>query len=607
MQRVSSDEKFLKYYHRELKYLRTAGKIFAHKHPKIARRLDLGEGESPDPHVERLIETFSFMSARLSKEIDDLLPQISMALLQVLYPSLVNPVPAMGITHFKADSTLGKMTTGYKVPKGTQLYAYSSEDVTCQFTTGYDTTLWPVNVCGAEFAKAAQYDFAKQPAKNTWYIKIRLSLEDAVETDALSSEGLTFHIAGSRALGLAIYEALFAQQQIQPYLVKDGQVEAMPTDSVTPIGIDLDECMLPQASGTHHSYNLLQEYFHFPEKFLFFNVKNISFPESDDYTRVVELLLPLGDAKIVDTMQISSENFLLGCTPVINLFKKITDPVRINHTQYEYRLLPDERRERTTEIHSIQKVFTVLDGEVKPEQMASYFSYKHEDLLRDQQMYWVSRRANSVRPKLEGTDVFVGFVDLNFNPVTAQDRVLYAHTLCTNRILATQLPGGTELEIEDQPPISELYLLDRPTAQVYTPEDGATLWQLVSQLTINHLRVTEQENAAEALKETLRLYAGLNTSRGKEIDAIIDVKAKPIVRRWGKDAWRGFAQGIGIELTMDEAFQSGNSAFLLAFVLQRYFALQVAINSFVELTLNSSERQDIWMRWKPHSGAQPLL
>jgi type VI secretion system protein ImpG len=365
--------------------------------------------------------------------------------------------------------------------------------------------------------------------------------------------------------------------------------------------------MLPQTPGTHPSYNLLQEYFHFPEKFLFFNVKNISFPDNDDDIRKVDLLLPLGDAKIVDTMKISPDNFLLGCTPVINLFRKVTDPVRIDHTQYEYRLIPDERRERTTEIHSIQKVFTVTDGEIEPDQLASYFSYKHEDLMRDNQMYWVSRRANSVRADLEGTDVFVGFVDLNFNPVTAKDRVLYANTLCTNRILATQLPGGTELEIEEQPPISELYLLDRPTAQVYTPEDGATLWQIVSQLTINHLRVTEQENAAEALKETLRLYAGLHTSRSREIEAILDVKANPIVRRWGKEAWRGFVQGIGIELTMDEAFQSGNSAFLLAFVLQRYFALQVSINSFVELTLKSPERQDIWMRWQPHSGAQPLL
>lgn len=607
MQRINNDEKFLKYYHRELNYLRTAGKMFAQKHPKIARRLDLGEGESPDPHVERLIEAFSFMSARLSKEIDDLLPQISMALLQTLYPSLVNPVPAMGITHFKADAAQGKMTTGYSIPRGTKLYAYSSEDVTCQFTTGYDTTLWPITVESAEFAKADQFDFGNRQAKNAWYIKLSLSLDDVVDTRQLAKDGLTFHIAGSRALGLAVYEALFAQQHTQAYLVNNGRASALPQGSIHTKGIGLDECMLPQTPGTHPSYNLLQEYFHFPEKFLFFTVRNIQFPDTDSDIRKVEVLLPLGDAKIVDTMQISPDNFLLGCTPVINLFSKITDPVRVNHTQYEYRLLPDERRERTTEIHSIQKVFTVLDGEIEPNQLASYFSYKHEDLLRHQQMYWVSRRAASVRPDLEGSDVFVGFVDLNFNPVTAQDRVLYAHTLCTNRILATQLPGGTQLEIEDQPPISELYLLDRPTAQVYTPEDGATLWQLVSQLSVNHLRVTEQENAASALKETLRLYAGLHTSRSREIEAILEVKAKPIVRRWGRDAWRGFAQGIGIELTMEEAFQSGNSAFLLAFVLQRFFALQVSINSFVELTLKSPERQDIWMRWQPHSGAQPLL
>src|SRR5471030_1545066 len=103
-------EKFLTYYHRELSYLRNAGQDFAQQYPKIARRLQLGT-ESPDPHMERLLESFSFLTARLSQEIDDRLPQISAALLGVLYPQLVNPIPAMAIAHFQADVTKGTLTT----------------------------------------------------------------------------------------------------------------------------------------------------------------------------------------------------------------------------------------------------------------------------------------------------------------------------------------------------------------------------------------------------------------------------------------------------------------------------------------------------------------
>src|ERR1700733_143095 len=92
---------FLNYYHRELSYLRHAGGLFASKHPKIARRLELNHGESPDPHVERLLESFAFLTARLSQEIDDRLPQISAALLDVLYPQLMNPIPAMAVAQFQ--------------------------------------------------------------------------------------------------------------------------------------------------------------------------------------------------------------------------------------------------------------------------------------------------------------------------------------------------------------------------------------------------------------------------------------------------------------------------------------------------------------------------
>src|SRR3954466_8248748 len=90
----------LAYYRRELDYLRNAGREFAIKHPEMAGRLELGGMESPDPHVERLIESFAFLSGRLRRDLDSEFPQIAGALLEALHPNLMAPVPAMTVVRF---------------------------------------------------------------------------------------------------------------------------------------------------------------------------------------------------------------------------------------------------------------------------------------------------------------------------------------------------------------------------------------------------------------------------------------------------------------------------------------------------------------------------
>ena len=385
MAALGQEEKFLKYYHRELAYLRNAGRLFAHQHPKIARRLDIGEGESPDPHLERLLESFAFMAARLNREIDDRLPQVSSAILASLYPNLVSPIPAMAVAHFDVDATKGKMTTGYTVPKGTNLFAYSEEGVTCNFTTGYPVTLWPIEVADADFIQATAYDFGFHQPKTTWFLRLKLAIQDDLDASALAEQGLTIHLTGGRATSFSLYEGLFAQQNPQVAVVtEEKKLTLLPQGSIEEMGLGVDEGLLPKSPGAHPAYQLLQEYFHFPEKFLFFKMKNIKVPEG---ATEVEVLISLGDSQIVDRVSITHKNFLLGCTPVVNLFPKVTDPLRIDHKRFDYRLVADERRERTTEIHSIQKVTVVKDGEVEPQDLAPYFSYRHEDFKADRNFF----------------------------------------------------------------------------------------------------------------------------------------------------------------------------------------------------------------------------
>src|SRR5215469_8117334 len=145
-------DELLRYYEDELSYLRQTGAQFAEKYPKIASRLRLETSkETEDPHVERLIEAFAFLAARIHLKLDDDFPEIAEALLSMVYPHLVRPIPSMAIANFQLDVEGGKLTTGLKIKRGSTLYSRPVGGVPCKFRTCYETTLWPMSVTAAEW------------------------------------------------------------------------------------------------------------------------------------------------------------------------------------------------------------------------------------------------------------------------------------------------------------------------------------------------------------------------------------------------------------------------------------------------------------------------
>src|SRR5271154_975659 len=121
----------LLYYERELSFLREMGAEFAEKYPKIAGRLVLDPNEGRDPHVERLLEAFAFLAARVHLKIDDEFPEITEALLSVVYPQLVRPIPSMSVVEFQLDPEKGKLTSGLKIDRNSPLYSKPINGAPC--------------------------------------------------------------------------------------------------------------------------------------------------------------------------------------------------------------------------------------------------------------------------------------------------------------------------------------------------------------------------------------------------------------------------------------------------------------------------------------------
>ena len=307
-------------------------------------------------------------------------------------------------------------------------------------------------------------------------------------------------------------------------------------------------------------------------------------------------------------LAVDKDSLLLGCTPIQNLFYKTTEPIRVDHRRTEYRLVPDLRREATTEIHSVLSVSASSDPQKKTTEVQPFFSFRHGRATGAAAALWHARRASTGRADLPGTDIWLSFVDFGFQPTEPPSQVVYAHCLCTNRELAVQLPDGAPLQIEEAAPLTSISCLSRPTDTAYPAAGGATLWKLVSNLSLNHLSLSSGPDSLEALREMLRLY---NFSGSpfidRQIDGIREMHARPVAARLGSEAWRGFCRGTQVTLVFDEAQYVGGSALLFAAVLHHFFALHAAVNSFTQVVMKSLQREPEWKRWPPLAGSQTVL
>lgn len=601
---MSDQDDFLRYYQAELAYLRNMGRQFAERYPKLANRLDLSPEECADPHVERLIESFAFLTARLQRQLDAELPQVSASLLSTLYPHLVNPVPPMSVAQFEVDPTQGKLTTGYTIPRHTQLFAQTPQGLTCRFRTCYPVTLWPLKVVEAGFISPAHFDFLDAAGQVNSVLRLRIE-SVGVPLRELDLKRLRFYLNGSPTLVNTIYELAACNLEGVMILPENGAApHRLPRYPILAVGFGAEDDVIPYPPQAHPGYRLLQEYFAFPEKFYFFDLAGI---DTADLEKSLEILILLSRGPR-EKVIVDRDTFRLGCTPIVNLFPRTAEPLRLDHLQSEYRIVPDMRRERTTEIHSILSVSASSNPADESVTYEPFYGFQHRSDGRTPRAFWHARRVSTGRDERPGTDMYMSFLDRDFRPQAPPAQTVFVHTLCTNRELAVQLPAGARLQIEDAAPLTWIRCLHKPTAPAYPPQDGATLWALVSNLSLNHLPLSGGKEGLEALRSILRLYSFSDRpSVWQQINGIRQMSSRTVVRRVGQEAWRGFCQGTEISLTFDENMYVGTGAFLLAAVLHRCFPLFASMNSFTQLVIYSLQREGEWKRFPAVAGDQHLL
>jgi type VI secretion system protein ImpG len=610
-------DELLLYYERELDYLRKSAAEFAQKHPKVASRLVLEPTKCEDPHVERLLEGFAFLAARVHLKLEDEFPEITEALLSVVYPQLVRPIPSMSVVEFQLDPEKGKLTSGMKIDRNTPLYSKPISGTPCTFKTCYDTTLWPLTVSAVEWNAPSRLKPAVKASDSQWAIRLELRCAKDVTLQALKPDKLRFYLDGESGLVNILYELLFSRlTRIQVRDLTAGSKLApvhLPAAALEAVGFGAEEGMVPYSAASFAGHRLLMEYFAFPEKFFFIDLTGLEAVVRAGFKDAIEIVFLISEVEGAGRVQrleieLSKKTFKLGCTPIANLFQLTAEPIQLNQRKAEYPLVPDVRRPYSVEVFSVDEVAAINTATQKIARYEPFYSLRHSARRDDRACFWLARRRPSTRPNDDGTEVSLSLVDLSLANVDPDATVLSVKTTCTNRDLPSRLPFGnqdSDFDLEGAALMKRVVALRKPTGPVRPALGKSVLWRLVSHLSLNYLSLVSE--GKDALKEILRLYdVGRTAYSQNVIESILDVKSKPHFARLVSPEGVSFARGLRVEMEIDEDQFTGGGAFLFAAVLERFFGLAASLNSFTQLSVTTPQRKEGLHEWEPRSGRRLL-
>lgn len=606
-------DELLPYYERELKFIRQMAGEFAEKYPKVAGRLLLEPGTCDDPHVERMIEAFALLAGRVHHKLDDEFPEITEALLDVLYPHYLRPIPPLAIVQFQLDPSQSAPVST-KVPAGLPIHSRPENGHVCSFRTCYPVTLWPLRVTGASVSPVSRFSAPGMPADAAAVIRIGMECLGGLRLEQLPIDSIRFYLNGESAAVHTLYEFLFLNALrvgVRALPAAGGAAQAiLPAGSLQQVGFTTSDGTLPYSDRSFLGYRLLQEYFTFPEKFFFVDLKGFERLPKAGFGGAFEILIYLRQPEQAHRLigleqSVDAATFQLGCAPMVNLFERIAEPIRVTQTKSEYLVIPDQHQQLSTEVYSVDRVVSAnyLD---ELQTYEPFYSLRHGTPEEAHRHFWYTHRRPSFRKNDRGTDVYISLVDLDFNPAAPPVDMLSLRVTCTNRDQASRLKLSAEFgELEPEgAALVRARCLRKPTPTVRPPARRGLEWRLISHLSLNHLSIVDK--GREALQEILRLYDfSDDPAVRKQIAGISGVSSRSCVSRVTSSTGVTFCRGTDVTLEFDEEQYVGAGVFLLACVLERFLGLYSALNSFSRLTART--KKGVIKQWPPLAGEQILL
>ncbi len=607
------------YYERELLAVRQLAQEFARQYPAAAGRLMLEPTQSTDPHVERMIEAFALLAGRVHHKLDDEFPELTDALLGVLYPHYLAPVPSAATVQFVADPARTPLDTGFEIARGSRLFTPPVQNLPCRYRTAYPVTLWPVTVESARLQGPPYPPGISPPPGTAAVLRIRLEAQAGAAFDKLTLDSLRFHLLGENPLCAELYELLL-NHATQVVLASADRPAARPVvltgAAIAPAGFEDGEGLLPYPRQSFPGYRLMTEFFAYPAKFWYLDVSGFAQARAAGFGRQLDLLVFLRRTGANLEQGVDASTFRLGCTPVVNLFEQAAEPIPLTQTRHEYRVVPDVSHPLGMEVYAVDEVTGVEPGQPGVE-YRPFYSIDHPT-GRGDGAYWYAARRASTRENDRGTEVFVSLVDANWTPARPATSTLVVRATCTNRNLPAALQRAGDrlaVSLEGAAPVSVIRCVRTPTLPLRPPRRRGAYWRLLSHLSLNHLSLADGAEGLTALRELLRLYDFSDPESGQQlaeanrlaVEGLVGVASRRSVGRVAGGHASGFCRGVEVSVELDEEKFVGIGSYLFASVLERFLGAYASLNSFTQLVARSRQGDGLIKRWPPRAGDRTLL
>jgi type VI secretion system protein ImpG len=623
------DPLLLKYYNRELQFMREMGGEFAEEFPKIAGRLGLNAFECADPYVERLLEGFAFLAARVQLKVDAEFPRFTQHLLEMVYPHYLAPVPSMAIVQLMPDLNETALQNGVVIPRDSRLRSQigKGEQTACEYCTAHDVTLWPVQLHEAEYlasaSAVANLGVASRPGLKAG-LRLRLRCTAGLQFNHLALDRLAIFLRGGE-LAVQVYEQIMAN--LIDCVVLSGRRPtprsiSIGASAIKRQGFDDNQALLPPTPRSFRGYRFLQEYFAFPERFLFVELTGLqaAVRRCEDNAIDVVFLFDRGNSQLADALD--ATHFNLFCTPAVNLFPKRADRIHLTPRVAEYHIVPDRTRPMDFEVYGVTEVLG-YGARAEPDvEFVPFYEVKDRPTYRKRKAYYtlyreprrpsVKQRRYGARSSYIGSEVYIALVDANEAPYSDRLKQLGLQLLCTNRDLPLQMPlgiGPTDFTLQTGAPVESIRCLAGPTRPRTSNVRQETAWQVISHLALNYLSLVDndREQGAAALRQLLTLYADYSEPNvQKQIEGVVSIGSRPIVRRIETPGPITFGRGLELTVSCDESAFEGSGVILLGAVLEQFFARYVGLNSFTETVISATDRGEI-MRWPARIGRRQTI
>lgn len=583
---------FSKYYQSELTYLRELGRAFALANPAAAGLLAERGG---DPDVERLLEGFSFLTARIRERIDDAVPEIVHALTELLLPHFLRTLPACSIVEL--SPVISALRGRQRVARGTEVASTNVDGTSCRFRTTSEVDLLPLSVQDV----VLDLSVSASPV-----VRVTLQTTEQGRALVLAPEGVRFHIHGEYPVASMLF--LWLNRYCRDVTVKGSGAKSssvtLPGSSVRPVSFDPERALLPWPKFAPEGYRLVQEYFTLPAKMLFFEVRGLEAAESQVVDDRIELAFRFERPPDLPA-RFGKDIFKLHCTPVINLFRTPADPIRRDVLGHETLVRATEIDPLHMEVYSVDAVTGLRAGRADRVAYRPFFDFTHGMQRVADMAYFRLRRTLS--PVDDGIDTYLSIATPRDVMPEQIEETLSIDLTCTNRSLPSKLrPGDISVPTPASPTTAKFKNIAAVTTAIRPPLGSELHWRLISHLAVNQRSLADPA-VLRAVLEVYNFHALVEHQSGRanrlRVEAIRAVTTRAVTRLLANTPVRG----VHTNIEMEEANFSGRGdAFIFGSILDELLATQVSMNSFDELSIKLQPSQAEY-KWTARSGRQPIL